>query len=172
MEWTDGKCSLQNFERHLQGSYLSDWTQVVEATKDNTEAAPVHNMVFFNECAGNFLANLFDESDWTEQADYIRAVHKPKPMTPKQFLLHLRHLVLMLGSFPQAPPNISMEDELQRIFLYARPALWVDRYENAGMTASLQDMSQIKRYMECQQAAKEGASAHSQRSRKWQWQWQ
>ena len=86
MEWTDGGHSLQNFEPHLQGSYLSNWTQVIKATEDNAAQPPARDMAFFNECVGNFMADLFNEADWTEQADYIQALHKPKAMTPKQFL--------------------------------------------------------------------------------------
>jgi hypothetical protein len=62
----------QNFEQHLQGSYLSNWTLVVEASDDATPIQPpVHYMAFFNDCVGNFIANLFDEADWMEQANYI-----------------------------------------------------------------------------------------------------
>jgi hypothetical protein len=90
MEWTDGNHSLQNFERHLQLSYLSDWTQVVEASKDAAPVQPpIHNMGFFTNCVGNFMADLFDEADWMEQANYISALHQPKTMTPKQFLSQL-----------------------------------------------------------------------------------
>jgi hypothetical protein len=65
MEWNDGGCCLQNFECHLQGSYLSDWTQVVEAVNDAAPAhPPVHDMDFFT-----IMANLFDEADWMEQAN-------------------------------------------------------------------------------------------------------
>jgi hypothetical protein len=63
-------------------------------------------MVFFTDAVGNFMADLFDEADWTEQADYIRMLRKPKSMPPKKFLSRLRHLVLMLASFPQAPALI------------------------------------------------------------------
>jgi hypothetical protein len=69
------------------------------------------------------MADLFDEADWTEQADSIRMLRKPKTMPPKQFHSRLRHLVLMLVSFPQAPAQIFTEDELKRIFLYAHPVL-------------------------------------------------
>jgi hypothetical protein len=76
---------LQNFERHLQGSCLSDWTQV-----DTAPAQPpvIHDMGFFTDCIGNFMANLFNKAHWTEQANYIlQVIHKSKTMTPrKQFL--------------------------------------------------------------------------------------
>jgi hypothetical protein len=104
MEWNDGNHSLQNLEQHLQGSYLSDWTQAVEASHDAAPVQPpIHDMRLFTDCVGNFMADLFDEAYWTEQADYTCALCKPKTMTLKQFLSRLRHLVLMLASFPQAP---------------------------------------------------------------------
>jgi hypothetical protein len=84
--------------------------QVVEAADDAAVVQPPdHDMTFFTDAIGNFMANLFDEADWTEQANYIRMLRKPKTMTPKQFLSQLRHLVLMLTSFPQAPANIFMD---------------------------------------------------------------
>jgi hypothetical protein len=82
-------------------------------------------------------------------------------MTPKQFLSQLRHLISMLASFPQGPPAIFTEDELKRIFLYAHPVSWVDHFENAGVTASSQDMNKIKRYIE-QQVAKEALPTQCQ----------
>jgi hypothetical protein len=122
MEWNNGSCCLHNFERHLQGSYLSDWTQVVAAATDAAPAQPpVHSMDFLTDTVGNFMANLFDEADWTEQANCIQMLHKPKTMTLKHFLSQLQHLVLMLALFPQAPANIFTEDELKYIFLYAYP---------------------------------------------------
>jgi hypothetical protein len=87
MGWNDGNRCLQNFERHLQGSFLSDWTQVVKAADDAVVVQPpVHNMVFFTDAVGNLMADMFEEADWTEQADYIRTLRKPKTMPPKQFL--------------------------------------------------------------------------------------
>jgi hypothetical protein len=137
-------------------------TQVVEAAVDaDVVQPPVHDMVFFTNAAGNFMANLFDKADWTEQADYIRTLRKPKTMPPKQFLSRLRHLVSMLSSFPQAPAQIFTEDELKHIFLYAHPTVLFDHFENAGMTAASEIMSDIKRYMD-QQAAKEALSATRQ----------
>jgi hypothetical protein len=76
-------------------------------------------MIFFANAVGNFMDDLFDKADWTEQANYTRALRKPKTMTPKKFLSRLWHLVWMLASFPQVPANIFTEDELKRIFLYA-----------------------------------------------------
>jgi hypothetical protein len=67
----------------------------------------------------------------------------------------------MLTLFPQAPANIFTEDELKCIFLYVHPLPWVDCFENAGMTASSQEMSNIKCYMECQ-AAKEALATPCQ----------
>jgi hypothetical protein len=43
-------------------------------------------MNFFTNMVGNFMADLFNEADWMEQANYIRMLRKPKTMTPKQFL--------------------------------------------------------------------------------------
>jgi hypothetical protein len=72
MQWTAGDRCLQNFERPLQGSYLSDWTQGIDATKDAAPTQPpIHDMGFFIDAVGNFMANIFDNRDWTEQADYI-----------------------------------------------------------------------------------------------------
>jgi hypothetical protein len=162
MGWNHGNSCLQNFERHLQGSFLSDWTQVVDAADDAAVVQPpVHDMVFYTDAVGNFMADLFDKADWTEQADYIWTLQKPKTMTPKQFLSRLQHLVSMLASFPQAPANIFTKDELKRIYLYAHPTNWVDHFENAGMTAASESISDIKRYME-RQAAKEALSAPRQ----------
>jgi hypothetical protein len=46
MEWTeDSNRSLQNFEQHLQGSYLSDLPLVVEGSSDGAPIQPpVHDM--------------------------------------------------------------------------------------------------------------------------------
>jgi hypothetical protein len=68
-------------------TYLSDWTHVLEVMDDTAPVQPpIHDMGFFTDKAGNFMADLFDKADWMEQAGYIRALHKPKTMTPKQFL--------------------------------------------------------------------------------------
>jgi hypothetical protein len=75
MGWNHGNRCLQNFERHLQGSFFSDWTQVVDAADDAAvDQPPVHDMLFYTDAVGNFMADLFDEADWTEQADYIRTL--------------------------------------------------------------------------------------------------
>jgi hypothetical protein len=42
-----------------QGSFLSDWTQVVDAADDAAVIQPpVHDMVFFADAIGNFMADL------------------------------------------------------------------------------------------------------------------
>jgi hypothetical protein len=43
-------------------------------------------VTFFTITIGNFMADLFNKADWTEQANYIPALCKPKTMTQKQFL--------------------------------------------------------------------------------------
>jgi hypothetical protein len=111
-------------------------------------------MAFFADAVGNFMADLFNEADWMEQADNIWTLRKPKTMTPKQFLSQLQHLVSMLASFPQAPVIIFTENELKRIFLYRHSATWVDGFKNASMMATSKSMGKSKCYMECQ-AAKE-----------------
>jgi hypothetical protein len=69
--------------------------QVVEASNDaDPVQPPVHGMGFFFDCVGNFMADLLDKGDWTEQPDYICALCKPKAMTPTQFLSQLWHLCI------------------------------------------------------------------------------
>jgi hypothetical protein len=46
------------------------------------------------------------------------------------------------------------EDELKRIFLKPHPKTWINRFGNAGKTASMTLMGEIKKYME-HQAKKE-----------------
>jgi hypothetical protein len=155
MEWRDGERLLQNYERHLYRAFLSDWESILDSANDEAavDAAglPIHDVDFFEEVVANYTADQFDKADWTEQADYIRALKKPKSMSPKQFLSRLRHLVAVLAEFPQAPlENIFSEDELKRIYLKAHPKQWIDRFENAGKTASTVSMSKIKGYMEHQ----------------------
>jgi hypothetical protein len=79
---------------------------------------PIHHGDFFEEVVANYTADQIEESDWTEQADYIRQSKKPESMSPKQFLSSLRHLVAVLAKFPQTPfKNVFTEDELKRIYL-------------------------------------------------------
>jgi hypothetical protein len=155
MEWNDDQQLLQNFEHHLYGAFLSDWESILDSANDEAalDAAghPIHDADFFEEVVANYAADQINEADWTEQADYIRSLKKPKSMSQKQFLSRLRHLVAVLAEFPQAPlENIFQEDELKRIFLKAHPKTWIDRFENAGKMALTTNMGKIKRYMEHQ----------------------
>jgi hypothetical protein len=127
MAWNNGTILLQNFERHLYGAFLSNWESILESALDEAllDAAgqPVQDIAFFEEVVANCTADQIDEAHWTEQAEYIRALKKPRTMGPKQFLSRLRHdLVTVLAEFPQAPlESIFAEDELKRIYLKAHP---------------------------------------------------
>jgi hypothetical protein len=50
---------------------------------------PIHDNDFFEEVVANYTANLIDEANWAEQADYIRTLQKSKLMSWKQFPLCL-----------------------------------------------------------------------------------
>jgi hypothetical protein len=161
MEWCngDGERLLQNFERHLYGAFLNDWESILDSAHDEAavDAAglPIHNTGFFEEVVANYIAGQINEANWTEQADYIPSLKKPKSMTPKHFLSQLRHLVVVLAKFPQAPiENAFSEDELKCIYLKAHPKTWINSFKNAGKTASTTSMGEIKCYME-HQAKKE-----------------
>jgi ribosomal protein RSM22 (predicted rRNA methylase) len=55
----------------------------------------------------------------------------------------------------QAPiEKVFSKDQFKQIFLKAHPKTWIDRFEDAGKTASTTSMGEIKCYME-HQAKKE-----------------
>jgi hypothetical protein len=67
MEWNNGGRCLQNFQHHLQGSYLSDWTQVVEAANDAAPAeSPVHDMDFFTDAVTLWLISSMKQIGWSK----------------------------------------------------------------------------------------------------------
>jgi hypothetical protein len=68
MQWIDGATLLSKFQLHLQGSYQTDWNELLEATDPNED----RDVNYFDEQVQNFLYNLFAEDEWSSMAHYIQ----------------------------------------------------------------------------------------------------
>jgi hypothetical protein len=73
MEWQDGKRLLQNVERHLYGTFLSNWESILDLANDEAKldaaGLPIHDHDFFQEVIANYTTYQINKAKWTEQAD-------------------------------------------------------------------------------------------------------
>jgi hypothetical protein len=78
MQWIDGATLLSNFQLHLQGSYQTDWNELLEATDPNKDC----HANYFDEQVQNFLYDILAEDEWSFMAHYIQTrCSKPTLMT-------------------------------------------------------------------------------------------
>jgi hypothetical protein len=86
MHWIDGATFLSKFQLHLQGSYQTDWNEILEATDPNEDRDANY---FFDEQVKNFLNNIFAQDEWSSIAHYIQTrCYKPTLMTTDPFYGH------------------------------------------------------------------------------------
>merc|ERR1712115_131862 len=83
LEWTGGDDLANKFSQTLQGSYLEDWNDMVQAVqdiedenRDNAEedgeaapAPPVHDEAWFDALLEDMKFKIFKQDDWSEMKE-------------------------------------------------------------------------------------------------------
>ena len=135
LEWTGGDDLANKFSQTLQGSYLEDWNDMVQAVqdiedenRDNAEedgepapAPPVHDEAWFDALLEDMKFEIFKQDDWNEMKEYISTVCKPMDMSPRQLEKKLRHLETMSAQLPSAPAKLFTTNERKRNYLRTMP---------------------------------------------------
>jgi L-asparaginase/Glu-tRNA(Gln) amidotransferase subunit D len=85
MTWDNGPALISRFELHLQGSYQTDWQEILDTTGPDNNC----NINFFEEQVQNMFSNIFTKDEWSKIAKCICThCRKPRSMTIKQLYAH------------------------------------------------------------------------------------
>jgi hypothetical protein len=108
----------------------------------------VHNADWFDGLLADLVDDIFDTKDWHQMRDYPRVIQKPRFMSPKDFLMRMKHLETITLSLPEAPTVIFTLDKRKRNFLQAHHVWYRVKFDEANLAVGDESLLGIHKYFQ------------------------
>ena len=130
--WIDAELYV-NMGQHLYGYLKDEWTTCAAAS--TAARGATQTTANFDAAMTLWRAQVLPSISFHEQINKLRRLKKPFEMAPTQFLGRLRAIIRLSSLLPGAvDPHPIDNDELKRIFFYAHPTQYQDKFLESGST--------------------------------------